>query len=68
MVAQKKSKQSKCNHDDFEQTLVLIEEKKVGKMLILRKATLIETCKMCEEEFNYYVAGGILYNVGHDYT
>ena len=60
MVAQRKRK---CNHDDTETTLVLQgDERKVGTLLAIRQATLIETCKICNEEQNYYVVGGVLFN------
>jgi hypothetical protein len=63
MGAQTKPKRRKCNHDDKESTLILQgDEKKVGKLTMLRTATLIEFCKECETEFNYYVAGGVLFD------
>ena len=65
MGVQRKIKR-KCNHADIETTLILSgDEKKIGNITMLRKATLIEFCRECEMEFNYYVAGGVLY-AGHD--
>jgi hypothetical protein len=65
----KQTQRRKCNHDDTENTLVLIgDERKIGKLTMLRKATLIEVCRVCQNEANYFVAGGVLFDAGYDNT
>lgn len=51
----------KCNHDATDDTLTIYEARKYGTYTILQKAALNSFCNECENEENYYVAGGILY-------
>jgi hypothetical protein len=67
MGAQTKLKRSKCNHDDIESTLVLLDdEKTVGKLTMIRKAMLYEACKTCSSNRSFYVGGGLLFSAEYD--
>jgi hypothetical protein len=58
----------KCTHADTEDTLIIEKGRKCQGMYLLQQATLVQLCKGCQVELNYYVAGGILFNAKNDNT
>ena len=50
----------KCTHADTEDTLILSKTRRYNNATLLKEAVLIQNCRNCKEEQNFYVAGGIL--------
>ena len=54
------AKRKSCQHDDTDDTLVLIDAHISGRFTMIRKACLVSFCHDCETEKSQYVSGGLL--------
>jgi hypothetical protein len=50
----------KCKHD-YEKNLYIVDSRKSGDYIILRKATLEQTCKLCNKVETDFCLGGVVF-------